>query len=278
MALNFPTNPTVGQSYSVGSLTWIWNGTAWKKYNPLTFSTSTVSSNTFTGAVVIDGGVGISGSVNIGSTSTINGSIILTTASIISSGDTTIDYNGDGTITISSVGTLQSVTNRGSTTTNVIHFANTTNSTSTTTGAVLIDGGIAVAKDTYIAGTMYAEHIRIQDAVIDSTYVLTNTTASVVIDQYPVNIYRSAKYLIQVEEDLGLSSEFEIIEILLLVTNDYTVLTTDYGLITSNGELGEFSAEVDTITTPSNPLLKLYFTPFIANDKIITVCRTAVTK
>lgn len=277
MALNFPTNPTIGDSYTVGSLTWVWNGVAWKKYNPITLSTSTVSTNTFTGAVVISGGLGVSGSVNIGTTSTIGGNIILTTASIVSSGDLTVTDNGDGTITLSGVGTLQSVTTRGSTTTNVVYFANTTNSTSTVTGSVIVSGGIAVEKDVYVAGTMYAEHIRIQDAVIDSTYVLTNTTASVVIDQYPVNIYRSAKYLIQVEEDLGVSSEFEIIEILLLVTNDYTVLTTDYGLITSNGELGEFSSEVD-VTDPLNPLLKLYFTPFIANDKIITVCRTAVTK
>lgn len=277
MALNFPTNPTVGQSYSVGSLTWVWNGTAWKKFNPLTFSTSTESTNTFTGAVVINGGLGVGGSVNIENTSTIGGNIILTTASIVSSGDLEVSDNGDGTITISGVGTLQSVTTRGSTTTNIVHFANTTNSTSSLTGAVLIDGGVGIQKDVHIAGTMYAEHIRIQDAVMDSTYVLTNTTASVVIDQYPVNIYRSAKYLIQVEEDLGVSSEFEIIEILLLVTNDYTVLTTDYGLITSNGELGEFSSDVD-VTDPLNPLLKLYFTPFIANDKIITVCRTAVTK
>lgn len=138
-------------------------------------------------------------------------------------------------------------------------------------------GGITVHKDVSVTGTVQAEHIRIQDAIIDSTYVETTGTSTVVIDQYSVNVYRSSKYLVQIEEDVGVNSEFQIIEILLLVTNDYTVLTTDYGLITSNGELGDFSADVD-VTNPSNPLLKLYFTPYDSNAKIITVCRTAVTK
>jgi hypothetical protein len=278
MALNFPLNPNIGDAYTIGSTTWVWNSYAWEKFNPITISTSTVSTSTNTGAVVIDGGVGINGGVNIESSSTIAGAYILTTATILSSGDITIDYNGDDTITISGSGTLQSVTDRGNTTTNAVKFLNTTNSTSTLTGAVTISGGLGVEKDVNIGGTMFAEHVRIQDAVMDSTYVETTGTSTVVIDQYPTNVYRSSKYLVQIEEDIGMTSEFQLIEILLLVTNDYTVLTTDYGLITSNGELGDFSSEVDTTTDPSNPMLKLYFTPFDANPKVITVCRTAVTR
>lgn len=260
MALNFPTNPTVGDTYSIGTKTWVWDGTAWSKYNPITVSTSTVSTSTSTGAVTIDGGLGINGSINVASTSTINGAEILTTS------------------TLAAATNLQAVTDYGATTTNVVYFTNTQTSTSTVTGAVIIDGGIAIGKDLYAAGTVQAEHLRIQDAVIDSRYTTTSTTATTIIDQYPTNIYRTTKYLIQVEEDVGLNSEFEIIEILLLVTNTGTVYTTDYGLITSNGELGLFSSEVDDITDPSNPQLKLYFSAFSATDKIITVCRTAVTK
>lgn len=277
MSLNFPINPSPGDYHTVGDTTWVWNGYAWEKFDPITVSTSTISTSTNTGAIVIEGGIGVSGSVNIGTTSTINGSIIITTSSFISTGDVTVVHDGDGNIVISVIPTLQSVTDRGSSTTNSISILNTTNSTSTVTGAVLISGGIGVGLDAHVGGTLYAEHLRIQDAVMDSTYVTTGTTATVVIDQYPTNIYRSSKYLIQVEEDIGLTSEFQIIEILLLVTNDFTVLTTDYGLITSNGELGDFSADVDQ-TDPANPLLKLYFTAFAATDKVITVCRTAVTR
>lgn len=277
MPLNFPLNPNPGDAYTIGTTTWVWNSYAWEKFDPITVNTVTNSVSTTTGAMVIAGGLGVGGSVNISTTSTVGGHIILTTASIISAGDVTVTDNGNGTITISGGGTLQTVTDRGSTTTNVVRFANTTNSTSTQTGSIIVDGGIAVNKDVYIAGTVQAEHLRIQDAVIDSSYVMTTGTSTVVIDQYSVNIYRSSKYLVQIEEDIGLSSEFQIIEILLLVTNDYTVLTTDYGLITSNGELGDFSADVD-VSVPSNPLLKLYFTPYDSNAKVITVCRTAVTK
>jgi len=277
MALNFPINPNPGDTHTIGDTTYVWNGYAWEKFNPITISTSTVSTGTDTGAVVIDGGMGVSGGVNIGTTSTIGGSIIITTSSFVSTGDVTVVYAGDGNMLISVVPTLQSVTDRGATTTNIVSFLNTTNSTSTDTGAIVVSGGVGVSLDVVVGGTLRAEHLRIQDAVIDSTFVTTSTTSTVVIDQYPTNIYRSSKYLIQVEEDIGLTSEFQIIEILLLVTNDYTVLTTDYGLITSNGELGDFSADVDQ-TDPQNPLLKLYFTAYDATDKVITVCRTAVTR
>lgn len=277
MAINFPPSPTVGSYYQVGKKIWQWNGAAWIKYDPITLSTSTVSTSTATGAVVISGGLGVSGALNVASTATIGGSNVLTTASILTSGDISLTESG-GTITLTSLNTLQSVTTNGSSSTNAIQLTNLTNSTSTVTGALVVSGGIGVGKDVTVAGTVTAEHLRIQDAVMDSRYTTTATTATVVIDQYPTNIYRSAKYLVQVEEDVGPTSEFQLIEILLLVTNNNDVLTTDYGLITSNGELGSFSSEVDTVTDPSDPQLKLYFSAYTATNKVITVCRTAVTK
>lgn len=29
--MDFPTSPTVGQSYAFGAHTWVWNGSAWEK-------------------------------------------------------------------------------------------------------------------------------------------------------------------------------------------------------------------------------------------------------
>lgn len=30
MAIDFPNSPTIGQSFTVGNRTWIWDGTAWE--------------------------------------------------------------------------------------------------------------------------------------------------------------------------------------------------------------------------------------------------------
>jgi hypothetical protein len=59
-----------------------------------------------------------------------------------------------GQITVSSIDTLQLVTNRGSTTTNVIRIANATNSTSTNTGALTVQGGVGIATDVFIGGSI----------------------------------------------------------------------------------------------------------------------------
>ena len=75
--LNFPTNPTLGQEFSIGSRTWVWNGTAWQlqsgivSTNPFIVvsaqvTTSTQSTGTTSGALIVTGGVGIGGDVNIG--------------------------------------------------------------------------------------------------------------------------------------------------------------------------------------------------------------------
>jgi hypothetical protein len=77
--LNFPTNPTIGQTHTIGTNTWVWNGSAWVKFVPqqnvvgvftvteaLYITSSTNSTSTITGALVVSGGVGIGKDVNIG--------------------------------------------------------------------------------------------------------------------------------------------------------------------------------------------------------------------
>jgi hypothetical protein len=286
--LGFPTNPVLNQTYTVGNTVYIWTGNAWVKYSGLTQTTSTVyisnsttSVSTDSGALVVNGGVGISGSVNAGSTSTINGAVILTTATLINylttGTDISITTDSSRNVVISNISTLQSVTDRGATTGDVVSFTNTTASTSTTTGAVVVTGGVGVRGDVYIGGTVFAEHVQIAEAIMDSSYIEVNTTLSTVIDSYPTNLFRSSKYLIQIDEGTGPTANFEVIELLLLVTNTGTVLATDYGLITNNGELGEFTTLVDG-SDPFNPLMKLFFTAYEATDKTITVLRTGVTK
>jgi len=238
-------------------------------------------------------------SVSIGKTTNLN----------FSTGTTAT--NVGGVVTISLTETLQSVTDRGSTTTSKLYFSNTTASTSTQTGSVVVGGGLGVAEnitvgrdvivnniinikstatststatgalivaggvaiggDVWIQGRLNAESLKIIDSVFDSTAIVVNTLMKTEIDTYSIQDFRSAKYLVQIDDGLGINAKFEVIEILLLINNDGTVYATEYGLVTSDGELGEFTADVQ-----SDNMLRLYFTAFEATNKLVRVLRTAM--
>ena len=74
MALNFPPSPSIGQSYTVGSKTYTWSGSAWLvsaqtiTANNILVTTSTNATSTNSGAVQIYGGVGIGGDLWLGGT------------------------------------------------------------------------------------------------------------------------------------------------------------------------------------------------------------------
>jgi len=375
--LNFPTSPSVNQTYTIGEITWIWTGSAWIKLtsspqSPIIINTITNSTSTVTGSVVISGGLGVGGSVNIGSTSTVAGAEIITTATLDGYVKQTVIYAGTDTavgvvttsgyqyVTIWNTSTLQTVTDRGYTTTNLVNIANLTSATSTTTGALIVGGGVGFGGDLWLGGTLYSrgvpvittssliesisggvdivvtstqgyttgsvavvindistlqsvtgrgnstteqvffsnttqstssgtgavvisgglgvaqrinsESLQIADTIMDSGEVLVNTTNTIVVDEYPVTQYRSAKYLIQIEDGTGLGAQFETIEILLMVDNAQTVYATEYAVLSSNGELGEFAADVQ-----NDNIVRLYFTAYQASDKKLKIFRTGMT-
>lgn len=175
--LNFPQNPTNGQTYVIGNVTWSWNGYAWVKFtsvvqsttstqisNTVAITTTTTATDVSTGALVVSGGAGIQGDAFIG-------------------------------------GTLSITTN--------------TQSTSTVTGALIVGGGAGFQGDVWISGRLHSESVRIAETIFDSTKSTTTDSASVVIDSYDINEYRGAKYLIQIDENTG--TNYQISEMLLLV-------------------------------------------------------------
>ena len=267
--LNFPTNPSLGQKYTLGTVTYTWSGTAWLKTNGgnQTFNTVTATNN-----VIVGTGTSI---IVIGSgTVTVNGLNVLTSATVLNSLATGTDISintSTGIAVFSDISTLQSVTNRGNGTSNPITITNATSSTSTITGALRVVGGAGIGGDVYVGGDLYATNLQIADAVLDSTLILVNNTATTVIDAYSIDKFRSAKYLIQIDEGMGPTAEFEVIELLLLVDNIGTVYATEYGILTSNGELGEFAAALDV-----DNKVKLYFTAHQESDKEIVILRTAL--
>jgi hypothetical protein len=258
--LQFPLNPTTGQIYSVGVVSWQWNGFAWSRLPPTTQSTSTN-----TGALVVAGGVGIAGDVQVGGTVYSGGDKVLTTA-------TFIDLISTSSFVVNSTSTLQIVSDHGSTTTNVITFSNTSSSTSTNSGAIIVAGGAGIGGDLWVNGSINSKSVKISESIIDSVVVSINTTATTIVDSYSVLQFRSAKYLIQIDEEDGPTSDFQVIEILLLVDNVGTVYATEYALLTSNGDMGEFAADVQ-----DDNLLRLYFTSYHATSKVLKILRTGMT-
>jgi len=243
--------------------------------NPISITNTSSAYMLGTGALIVNGGASIYKDLWIGGGLYVGGIPVLTTSTLITSitsgTDISLSYTSSGTITISDISTLQSVTNRGSTTSNIVHFINTTDSSSTTTGAVVVTGGVG------IGGRVNAESVQIAHAIFDTTETTVNTTATIIVDSYSINDFRSAKYLIQIDEgDNPLrptSANFEVIELLLLVDNSGTVYATEYAVLTSTaGELGDFAADCDI-----HGNIQLYFTAYNATNKILKVLRTAMT-
>lgn len=290
-SLNFPTNPTIGQTYVLGTKTYTWSGSAWLVTNSGSFVANsgtfsqvyiqeyTDSDSTTTGALVVNGGVGIGGDLYIGGVLSVAGAIILTTSSFnveVSEGndiDINVDPLNNNLIVISNISTLQSVTSRGFTTTNRINITNTTPSTSISSGALTVSGGIGVNGNGWFAGTLNATNINLTNTIFFTTVTNIATTSPSIIDLYSLTTHRSAKYFIQISEGVGSTAEFHAQEITVIASNTGSVFINEYGMVSTNGNvgLGTFNAEVDG----SN--VKLLFTPTSATNKVIKLLRTAIT-
>ena len=78
-ALDFPSSPSNGQTYTANNVTYVWNGTAWKKNIPPqnSFSSLTVAGiSTFNGNVNVNADLNVTGAIS-GSGSIPSGGIII---------------------------------------------------------------------------------------------------------------------------------------------------------------------------------------------------------
>jgi hypothetical protein len=168
--LNFPQNPAPGDTYSIGTRTWIWNGSGWAlqsgivSTNPFIVvsaqvTTTTNSTSTNSGALVVAGGAGFGGNVYAADLYS-NGFQVVTTGTIGSFGvsalqagtDTAVAVLPGNVVLVWNTSTLQTVTGRGSSTNNAISITNTTASTGTSTGALTVAGGLGIAGDVNVGG------------------------------------------------------------------------------------------------------------------------------
>ena len=287
--LNFPPNPNIGDTYAPPGSTKVyrWSGSAWlvvtasntaSDFTAKTlYLTTTTNANVYEpdqGALVVAGGVRIKKDLVVDGFLYLNESPVLTTSSFDAQAaeGTDIDIvlvTGTNQLIFNDIATLQTVTGRGNSTTNIITFLNPTESTSTDTGGVVLLGGLGVAK------RINSESIQIADTVFDSTKTTVNTTGQYLVDTYSLNDYRSSKYFIQIDEGTTSTARFQSLEIILLATNTGTARATEYGEITSDGALGSFSKDVTNVG--GEWMVNLYFTPIDSIEKTIKVLRTAMT-
>lgn len=130
------------------------------KTGAIVLTSSTVSSSVGTGALTVAGGVGVTGNLYAGALYD-NGARVLTTATIGSSGVSSISAGTDtavsgstGAVVVWNTSTLQTITSRGSATSNAISITNATASTTTATGALIVAGGAGIGGAAYIGGTL----------------------------------------------------------------------------------------------------------------------------
>lgn len=148
-----------------------------------TVTNTTAATSTSTGALQVRGGVGIGGALYIQQTSYINGSQIITTATLgnygvsaITAGTDTVVSSSTGSVVIWNTSTLQSITNRGFTTTNQIVITNATTATATNTGALTVVGGVGIGGALYVGGTSILAGVQATNIVASGTLGVTGTT------------------------------------------------------------------------------------------------------
>ena len=140
---------------------------------------TTSATSTTTGALQVIGGVGIGGALYVSSIGYVNNAVIITTATLSSQSVTGITAGTDtaisastGAIVIWNTSTLQSITNRGYTTTNVISITNITAASSTITGALRVSGGAGIGGRLYVGDRL---------TVISTLSAVSTITGAIVV-------------------------------------------------------------------------------------------------
>lgn len=201
---------------------------------------NTSATSTLTGALIVSGGVGIGGDLYIGGTFYAGGQAVLTTASFfsaISEGtDIRITEGPNNTVIIANTSTLQTVTSRGSTTTNAIYITNTSASTSTTTGALQVVGGVGIGQDIVVGGSVTSQKFI---SAPDSTTV---GSAPVSLDSFSTSQYRSAKYFISISNTA--TNQYQTSEI-WLVHDGASAHIEQTSVFSDNAYLVTFSTNIN---------------------------------
>jgi len=191
--MSFPLNPIDGQEttqngiiYNYSTSTNSWRRNFNKVIKSLFLSGTDNSTDPTTGTLIVVGGVGIGLDLQVGGSEHIYGNLIiegtlntLGTANLSPiGGDVIIEPTLGGTVTIfpNSVGHIDNVIigSNSNVTGNFfdVNVKDTFNSINPQTGALTVAGGVGIAKDLWIGGTLHAANISTYGT---STWYYTNT-------------------------------------------------------------------------------------------------------
>lgn len=153
---------------------------------------------------------------------------------------TAIGAQASGSYLTAEADTLATVTGRGATTGTAVSITNATATTSGSTGALIVTGGVAVNGNMYVKGTVLDANnagtvISVRDTVQASVAATTLTS----VDTWAVASYRAAKYLVQITQ--GTNYQFSEI---MVIHNGTTTTMTEYAVLETNGALGTFTSDV----------------------------------
>lgn len=122
--------------------------------------------------------------------------------------------------------------------TGVITVSNTTDTAGAGTGALRVSGGAAVAKSLYVGEAIFdgVTHTQSRTASVD-------TINTVVVDTFSATLFRSARYLIQITQ----GGDHQVSEF-RLIHNGTNTYITEYSVLETGGELGDFTADISSNT------------------------------
>ena len=215
---------------------------------PITITNANLADTTTSGALVVSGGVGIGQDLYVGGNGNFGGDIytrgqqVLTTSTVnqyanqtaIFAGTDTAVSTSTGAVTIWNISTFQSVTNRGNSTTNTLSILNGTESISSQTGALFVDGGVGINKNLYVGGNINLSTgsiLSIGGQSITQTFIRAGTDTAVSSSTGTVTIWNTST--LQTITDRGQSTNNAI-----AITNTGTSTGAGTGALVVSGGVG----------------------------------------